>query len=535
MSIESFSDDIASYLDWALETGLWDGRPVSRLEAAEFHDEVIQRLVEHLLCEQKIAEFAWLGTAEENRSLLARDIQHLDFSKSDLILQTGLKKSVSKFWKKHKKEILIGAAIVAALTVVVVVAASTAAATAAAGGAALAAGEKEKPARHKKDPPTPIPAQPPTQLAFEETGVSFDGRFATYSDILQTRIDPTPLVPYHPEELQPIPPSHSWPIVEPPSFLDVQPHYSPPSNHFDFLKPSIQEIKKQTVEAIKCENSPIVNEKHWLSNFLEIITTTIADHPDLFNPDSFCITPIPRHFPETSSIFSTLGKSVSGLGMGGGNGMNTTMEEAVSHANYFAQFAQGHSFDWVHNNTHGPVIDMLEIVTLNLRGFSPNTAALHRQLWEGFHAKNLDRPHNKYLQFGHSQDSIHIFNALKKAPEEIQQRVIVILFGPAVVIPDNLCFRVRHYACEGDIVPCAEALDANVFGGLIASLPIALEHEEKIIWLPRHPDTKNPHDLQNPAFVPTIEDYIDDHISRNGIYYDWEKNDDLKKHRIVKK
>ena len=129
-------------------------------------------------------------------------------------------------------------------------------------------------------------------------------------------------------------------------------------------------------------------------------------------------------------------------------------------------------------------------------------------------------------QIGHSQDSIHIFNALEKAPREIQQRVIVILFGPAVVIPDGLCFRARHYACEGDIVPYAKALGANVLGGLIASLPIALEHDEKIIWLPRHPDTKSPHDLENPAFVPIIEKRISNHISRNGVYYDLEEDID---------
>lgn len=251
-------------------------------------------------------------------------------------------------------------------------------------------------------------------------------------------------------------------------------------------------------------------ENSWLKNFLDGIAKGIVDS---FNPS--------RPNQEISSIFSTQGTRVPWMSILGSNGMNTTMGEAIAHAEHLAQFAKGFCVDWIYNNTNGLIVDMLEILTLNLRGFSPKTAALHRQAWDRFHEENIKRPHAKCLQFGHSQDSIHIFNALKKAPKEIQNRVIVMLFGPAVVIPKGLCFRVRHYACEGDLVPLGEVLYAGIWGGLLKGLPVAINHED-IIWLPPHPDTKSPHDFQNPTFNSVKKLYIDDYIERNGEYLDFE-------------
>jgi hypothetical protein len=193
------ASDVSDYLDWVMETGIWDGRQVSWREASEFRDETQERILrlffenpDSPIFEQLAAHLAWVGTPAQHQSLLAREIQELDFSKSDLIQQVGLKKSLGKFWKKHKKEILIGAAIVAALTVVVVISVSSAGtgtgAAVAAGGAALGGikDKKDKPPKEtsqvSKAVPTsslPIPDPMPTsstQLTFGETGVVFNGQ-----------------------------------------------------------------------------------------------------------------------------------------------------------------------------------------------------------------------------------------------------------------------------------------------------------------------------------------------------------------------
>lgn len=530
MEIDDLDSDVSFYLDWALETGIWDGRQVSWIEASDFADAVAKRILE-LLTENPenpiLAQFACIGTPAANQSLLAREIRELDFSRDDLILQAGLKKSLSKFWKKHKKEILIGAAIVAIITVVVVVAVCTggtgAAAAGAAGSAALGACEGEKKEKPAKSEPKVEP-QPPVELSinrnellFQESGVVFDGQYTRYTDILLNRVE------YHPPEIA------SSPEIQPPTFLDVQTHYETPTfwnnpystDFLDSLGAQPNGPKEETfsitdlIPQAGTQQTPVCKEKPWSANFLDALVQGFREGPEMLEPHTF----LPNH--QFSTIVFTEGIRDPRKGLGLGNGMNTTLEEAVGHANHLAQFAQGHSVDLMYNNSHGPLIDMLEILTLNLRGCSPNTADLHRQVWDNFHKYNLDRPQAKYLQFGHSQDSVHIFNALKKAPKEIQQRVIVILFGPAVVIPKGLCFKIVYYACEGDVAPYAEILDAGITGGFLKGLPVALRHDD-IIWVPRHPNTKNPHDFRDPAFNEIKKEHIEDYLKRNGEYLDQE-------------
>src|SRR5690242_183541 len=151
--------NVFSYADWALKSGIWNGRQVSWTEASEFCNEIQSRIFKLLFDSQNeaifdrlAAQLAWIGSAG-SRDLLARDIQALDFSKNDLIVQAGLGKSLSKFWKKHKKEILIGTAVLSVITVVAVVTVTTGGAAAggaiAAGGAALDALKKND---RKPDP-----------------------------------------------------------------------------------------------------------------------------------------------------------------------------------------------------------------------------------------------------------------------------------------------------------------------------------------------------------------------------------------------
>jgi hypothetical protein len=149
---------------------LWNGRKISRGEVSEFRNEVERRILERLFqnpsdFEQMAAQLAWVGSTGADRTLLAKDIQALDFSKSDLIIQAGLGKTLSKFWKKHKKEILIGIAALAVITVVVVVTVSTAGAVAggaaAAGGAALDSLKKKEDEPDSKEPQKDPPAASP--------------------------------------------------------------------------------------------------------------------------------------------------------------------------------------------------------------------------------------------------------------------------------------------------------------------------------------------------------------------------------------
>ena len=452
--------DLSEFADWALENSVWDGETVDWREASDFHRRIQARIMNLLLSDSfdgLALQFAWIGSSDRNA--IAQEINEIV---NGQVVQVGFKKSASQFWKKHKKEILIGGAIVGVVTTIAIIAicsGGTATGAAAVGGKAI---DSLNDKLCRKDPPKKIhqPKPPQTQLVFNEKGASIGGEFASYTDLLQNK-----------------------------------PLDAPSSNNNLFSK----------------DISLPVHEKNWVSNFLEIIGKSIIENPDLFDPNA----PLPSH--ELSSDFFTPGEKASWLGIGGINGMNTTQKEAVEHAHHLAKFAQGHSIDWVYNRSHGPVVDVLEIFTLNLPGASPNTSDLLLKNWTSFHNQNLDRPDAKFLQMCHSQGAIHVRNALARAPEEIRNRVMVEAFAPGALIKDNLCFQVRHYACKGDAIPHGEIAYAGVTRGPIIYMDV-VENHKNIIWVEQHPETKSPHDFQNPAFDEIKKNIVESHILRQGEY-----------------
>jgi len=477
------SGDIPSYLDWALESVIWNGRRIFWTEASDLQIEAQGHILEMLLqanttaaFEHLAAQLAWIGTSEAQKSFLAKDIQALDFSNGTQIIPAGFCKSICKFWKKHKKEILIGAGLLAVVAVVVVVATTTVtAAGAAIGGAAIGSSKKkedEEPPSKKDDsanapppPPDPPTAQPvcPTatdkKLVFGEHGILLEGQYTSYPAILQELNAPSPYQ------------NIAGPIL--PSLLA----------------------------------NP---ERSWIGNFLETIGKGMIE-PDLLNP-------APSKEPETSARYITGGNWDIRLGIGSTNGMNTTLDEAASHANYLAKFASNQNIDWIYNRSHGPLIDLAEIFTLNYAGRSPNTGQLLIDTWTEFHERNAEQPQAKYLQFCHSQGAIHVRNALANAPKEIRDRVIVVAIAPGAVVPKNLCYQSYNYASKKDIVPFGElvyasALDTNEFG-TSKLVETALENRDELILLDPHPDdTGIDHDFESPTFKDRIIYHINQYLT----------------------
>ena len=520
------SSDVSCLLDWALETGIWDGRPVSWMETSEFQSDVQMRMLKLLyeqqgnpLFERFSAQLAYIGTPEPFRALLARTIQELEVPKDVQILQAGFKKSVCKIWKNHKKEILIGLGILAVATAVAVVAASY---TLGAGVAGAAFGGKDDPGKPSKKPPakapqpTPVAVSPvpevslaPSQLSFGEHGVVFNNQFTGYTDLLLNHPEPTIL-----------PAPETW--------RSIQPHYEQPWHSYPTdLVPNTnlnQEALAQEplLESLPPQFDSVPQEKSWLANFFQSLGEQIIDNPDLLDPNA----PLPS--APVSSAFSTEGTKERWLAIAGINGINTTMEQALDHAHSLNKFAPGHRIDWVYNRSHGPVVDVFEVVSCNYNGVSLHTSNLLLDEWSAFHEANADTPHAKILQFCHSQGTIHVLNALNKAPQEIRDRVIVQAFGPAVIIPTRMCFDVQHYACKGDVIPYGQvayvgvkgAVLQGVAGGVSQSFEAAANCQDSIIWVERHPDTKSPHDFQNPAFDEIKRKVIKNYIKKKGEFYE---------------
>ncbi len=479
------SNCIFDFVNWTLETGVWNGRPVSWKEASSFRDEVEMRLFSLLFQNQDCfggartcSHFAAIGSNEYRHALL-RDFQPLGFSKSHLILQAGFEKDLSKFWEKHQQEILIGIGIVATLTVVLVIAVSTAGtktgAAAALGSVALiSASNSPSDGLLKLQSTKPQPLAAPIhsssigQLVFNKTGIFFDHRYTSYDDILQNPIMP-------------------------------------------FYDPLRQISKEKEFEVLPVSLQPMMPEKKsWMNTFFDTIGRHVIDSPDLFEN-----VPPPRY--EFSESFVSPGKRDPWIGISSIHGMATSQHEALDHASHLAQFSKGYAIDWVYNNTHGFIMDFLEIVLLNLQGSSPKTSDCLAKNWMDFHQINKDRPNAKFLQFCFSQGSIHVRNALQRMPKEVRDRVIVVAFASPVIIPQSLCYQAKHYACKGDRIPYGEELFVFVTGEEGERMQIVKDREEVLMWIDKE-SQEDPHSFQNPAFDRIKKSVIDEYLKEHGEY-----------------
>ncbi len=163
-------DNAMDYAAWALETGLWNGRVINPEGLNDFKDELVANIAEKLFSQdsesfafQKMAsELAYIGSWEEDREECEEDLAALVLQNGAAI-PAGFCKSIKKFWKKHKVEILIG---IAAVAVVIAVAVGVLCTAAAAGSLAADA------AKEKKDPPKP--AAPPVKKEVAPTSPSKD-------------------------------------------------------------------------------------------------------------------------------------------------------------------------------------------------------------------------------------------------------------------------------------------------------------------------------------------------------------------------
>ncbi len=537
MSIELNDDleigDPLAFANWALQTQVWNGRQVSWEEASEFCEEVKLRILETLFQEQSdsaferlAAQYAWLGSTDAGRTLLAKDIQALDFSTKDEILQVGFRKSISKFWKKHKKEILIGVAVAVVITVVVVVAVSTGGT--AAGGAAAAGGvaideltkkdfDPPKVSNRKPWPENPrlnqpqesfIANPPPQSLSLDRSTMiespGFDQKPFQHPLPRDIMMEPLPFAPPPPSLTQDK-------LIFGEKGILFDGHYS---SYNEILGREPSMIHSPPFEGNFPSFPSAPEERPRVTNVIDMIKKEIFGLEN--SNDSFSIR-------EPSCYFTTIEDNPSYLRIAGINGMNNSFDDAVDNMSYLQSLAPRQKVDWVYNRSHGPVIDTAEIFTMNYPGISPNTEQLLIQNWTAFHLQNMDRPNAKYLQFCHSQGALHVRNSLAHLPEEIKKRIIVVAIAPAAVVPKEVCYQSFNYACEGDVVPYGElvyrgALDPNECG-MSKLLEQAIEYQDQIIWLKPEPNsTESAHSFQNPVFEEHIRIRIEEYLNNNGEY-----------------
>ena len=158
MSIDISSlDNPNALLEFTRDAGIelptkWAGREVTIEEITEFAREIEPRIIRQLKAIKKSNTkvfkelstcFGRVGT--KNRYLFEKDILQLYASSIGVVCASaGSYKKLSKFWKKHKKEIIIGGAIV----ILVVGVAAVCVCTAGTAGSAGRSGRRRSSERH---------------------------------------------------------------------------------------------------------------------------------------------------------------------------------------------------------------------------------------------------------------------------------------------------------------------------------------------------------------------------------------------------
>lgn len=225
----------------------------------------------------------------------------------------------------------------------------------------------------------------------------------------------------------------------------------------------------------------------------------------------------PTSKESTSFAYTSPGKKIPHCGIGVINGMNTSLEKLESNIQYFTEFFPEISLDCVYNRTHGFFVDAAEILNLNFEGVSLITSNLLLENWTLFHEENRDNPAAKYLQFCHSQGSIHTVNALKRASSEIRDRLIIVAIAPAKLVPKELCYQSYNYASESDLVPYIELFYAGLYDlrrfGLSKRFNETRKNWDQFNFLPAHPDAERvDHSVQSPTYKNVIESHAADYL-----------------------
>ena len=419
-------------------------------------------------------------------ALASRQIQPLTLEIANPHHQTLLKQvDFESFWKKHKKEIIITAIAVAVIVTVVAITIATSGAgstaATAAGAAALGGADAsledlpEDSSLLSETLPTPKYLEP----IFAENGVFLKDGYYPY-----------------------------WQFVQ-------------KANQEEFLQNFLASAPKKT-ETFSPNPSEILSMpsskpprpgNSWSQQFFEVFGREVIGK-------EFMSDTLPGQLKQ-SHVFSTDGKNNPACRIGGINGINTSLDSASDHANYLKNLSDGQSIEWVYNNSHGAIADLLVEVPLNYSGISPNTAHLLTKTWETFYQENLHNPKAKYLQFCHSQGAIHVKNALENTPQEIKDRLIIVAIAPGAIISRKSCFKSYNYASKKDIVPYGELFFAGLNDPEIKKelLAATLERYKELKLLEPHPDASGlDHDFQSPTYKNVIQKLLEQHILSGGIY-----------------
>ena len=284
------------------------------------------------------------------------------------------------------------------------------------------------------------------------------------------------------------------------AYADLQTQYDI-SRHIEFTSP--------TPNKLFFSIAPLKSVYH---DFLNLLASAKIS--------TFGVLGDPQH-----SIYQTIkGDPQEGMQVSYINGMNNFFMEFIGNAKHLKSFTSL-PIDGIYNCTHTIIIDPVEVLVLNLAGYSPITQELLMKKFTRFAEANQDNPHAKCMHYCHSQGALHTRNALKKLPPHIRDRVIVVCIAGACVVPDRLCFKSFNYVSERDYIHLPQRCYASLFLAHLSEeeqkemLDQEIADSKEIIVLKAHEGaTGLDHAFQSPTFVEKIKDHLTDYQIHKGQY-----------------
>jgi RHS repeat-associated protein len=195
-------------------------------------------------------------------------------------------------------------------------------------------------------------------------------------------------------------------------------------------------------------------------------------------------------------------RSLSGIGIGFTNGINTSYDHAFESAQNLSRMAKGYTIDLVYNPTNGIASDVVRYFSSSrYYTASPVIPHLHKT-WDTFFDHNP--PGSIYLQLAHSEGCVSVRNGAMSYDEGRRKQIFVVAIAPGAYIKSEFCKDVVHYASSRDFIPLLDARGKEE----CANTTTVLEPHANASLLD--------HDFSSPTYQPHIQEHLDNYINSGG-------------------
>jgi RHS repeat-associated protein len=187
------------------------------------------------------------------------------------------------------------------------------------------------------------------------------------------------------------------------------------------------------------------------------------------------------------------------------NGILNTEAHAMDHLKYISSLAPNAAPDNLYNASHTAIPDLLECFFQTKIGGYSNSSRLLKADMEDFYARS---PNVVRLLVSFSQGAAVVKGALELVKDyKVRKSIISVAFGPAAIIPSDLCLKSYNYISTGDVVPWI----ADPSG-------IAL-NRDCVYFLNRHQDAAPfpfDHAFQSPTYQERLGHHLDEYLDVYG-------------------